>query len=239
MMMKRKNSPWTPVLALVLLLAGGVAGWLIAQSTNTRAAKALPVLGKAPQFSGLTNQLGERVDSSRFDGKVQVVTFLFPYCTTYCPLITAHLAGLESTLKLARLQDKVEIVAYNVDPGGAGTGQMRAFLKEYGWNPETPNLEFLTGTPQQIHRVVDGGYHVAYQKVPNGAAPGGGPELTPQPEVVNKVAAKAKVDYDIVHNDALEIVDPKGRIRKFYPQADVVSNARLLTAIKSLLLSDS
>ena len=32
------------MLALVLLLAGGVAGWLIAQRPNTQAARALPVL---------------------------------------------------------------------------------------------------------------------------------------------------------------------------------------------------
>ena len=233
--MARSKPGWTPLLALVLLLAGGIAGWLIAQLPGTQPAQALPVLGKAPQFRGLTNQLGESVDSSRFDGKVQVVTFLFPYCTTYCPLITAHLAGLESTLKLAGLQDRVEIVAYNVDPAGTGTGQMRAFLKEYGWNPKDPDFQFLTGTPQQIQRVVTGGYHVAYQKVPNGAEQGGGPELTPQPKVVNTLAARAQVGYDIVHNDALEIVDPQGRIRQFYPQADVVSNASLLSTIKSLL----
>jgi len=227
------------VLALVLLLAGGVAGWLIAQRPNTQAARALPVLGKAPRFHGLTNQLGERVDSSRFEGKVQVVTFLFPYCTTYCPLIVAHLAGLESTLKLAGLQDRVDIVAYNVDPGGVGPQQMRAFLKQYGWDPKEKNLQFLTGTPDEIHRVVVSGYHVAFQKVRNGADAGGGPEQTPQPEVVNKLAAEANIDYDIVHNDALEIVDTQGRIRKFYPQADVVSNARLMKAIKALLPSAS
>jgi len=237
--MKQKNLRWTPVLALVLLLAGGVAGWLIAQETRAPAPKVPPVLGPAPEFRGLTNQLGESVDSSRLKGKVQVVTFLFPYCTTYCPLIAAHLAGLESTLALAGLQDRVEIVAYNVDPAGAGPAQMRSFLKEYGWHPNDPSLQFLTGTPQQIHRVVVGGYHVAYDKVPDGTDQGGGPELTPQPEVVNKLADKAHVGYDIVHNDALEIVDPKGRIRKFYPQADVVSNSRLITAIKSLLPSGS
>jgi len=116
----------------MLLLAGCVAGWLIARDTQAPAAKPLPVLGQAPEFRGLTNQLGESVDSSRFAGKVQVVTFLFPYCTTYCPVITAHQAGLESTLRLGGLQDKVGVVAYNVDPGGTGTAQMREFLKEYG-----------------------------------------------------------------------------------------------------------
>lgn len=36
--MKQSNFPLTPVLILVLLLAGGVAGWLIVQRTDTQAA---------------------------------------------------------------------------------------------------------------------------------------------------------------------------------------------------------
>lgn len=221
------------MLVLALLLAGGVAGWLIAQRTITPAAHRLPDLGKAPQFQGLTNQLGQSVDSSRFAGKVQVVTFLFPYCTTYCPLIAAHLAGLEGTLELAGLQEEVEVVAYNVDPAGSGPEQMRTFVEQYGWNPHDRHLEYLTGTLQQIRRIVTHGYHVAYEK--DSGAAGGGPALTPQPEVVNSLAARAHVGYDIVHNDALEIVDRQGRIRKVYTQADVVSNQRLLEVIESLL----
>jgi len=231
--MKRGDLRWTPVIVLVLLLAGGVAGWLIAQRSNTPAAPRLPDLGQAPQFQGLTDQLGQSVDSSRFAGKVQVVTFLFPYCTTYCPLIAAHLAGLESALELAGLQEEVEIVAYNVDPAGSRPEQMRTFVEEYGWNPRDRHLEYLTGTPQKIRRIVTHGYHVAYEK--DSGNSGGGPALTPQPEVVNPLAARAHAGYDIVHNDALEIVDPQDRIRKVYTQADVVSNQRLLKVIESLL----
>jgi len=49
----------------------------------------LPVLAAAPSYT-MTNQLGEAVSSSGFAGKIQVVSFLFPYCTTMCPLIAAH-----------------------------------------------------------------------------------------------------------------------------------------------------
>ncbi len=224
-------------LAGILVLAGGAVGWWLgvhAQS-SAPARESLPVLGRAPSFHGLTNQLGQTVDSNRFHGQVQVVTFLFPYCTTYCPLIAAHLVGLENVVRLAGLQDRVRIVAFNVDPGGTGPRQMRAFLKEYGWNPRDTHWEFLTGKPQAIRRVVTQGYHIAYQKVANGEDSAQGPELTPQPEVVNALAAKAQVGYDIAHNDGLAIVDPQGRIRKFYTQADVVSNERLFAVIQALL----
>ncbi|MEJ2436356.1 MAG: SCO family protein [Pseudolabrys sp.] len=80
----------TAALAGLLLLAGFIAGIYV-----ERARSGLPKLadlGPAPQYT-LTNQLGQTVSSKRFAGKVQVVTFLFPYCTTYCPLIAAHLMG--------------------------------------------------------------------------------------------------------------------------------------------------
>ncbi|HVC10601.1 MAG TPA: SCO family protein [Burkholderiales bacterium] len=220
-------------LACVSLVVGAAAGWQLAISA--RAEHMLPALGRAPEYHGLTDQLGRTVDSTRFRGKVQVVTFLFPYCTTYCPLIAAHLIGLEQLLALAGLQDRVALVAFNVDPAGTGPAQMRAFLKEYGWNPHDTHWEYLTGAPQAIRRVVTQGYHVAYQKVSDSAAGARGPAMTPQPEVINALAAETNVGYDIVHNDAVDIVDPQGRIREVYTQADVVSNGRMLGVIKALL----
>jgi protein SCO1 len=221
----------------VLVLAGGAAGWWLGAHArgSAPARESLPVLGQAPSFHGLINQLGQTVDSSRLHGKVQVVTFLFPYCTTYCPLIAAHLVGLEHVVRLAGLQDRIRIVAFNVDPSDTGPRQMRAFLREYGWNPRDTHWEFLTGKPQAIRRVVTQGYHIAYQKVADGEDSAQGPALTPQPEVVNALAAKAHVGYDIAHNDGLAIVDPQGRIRKYYTQADVVSNERLFAVIQALL----
>lgn len=228
----------TGLVALVcaLVLAGGAAGWWFGAHSRVASHKTLPILGEAPSFHGLTNQLGQSIDSGRFRGKVQVITFLFPYCTTYCPLIAAHLVGLENVLKLAGVQNQVRIVAFNVDPAGSGPRQMRAFLKEYGWDPRDTRWEYLTGKPQAIRRVVTQGYHIAYERVANAnAGAPQGPTLTPQPEVVNPLAIEAHVSYDITHNDGLAIVDPQGRIRKFYTQADVVSNERLFRVIKALL----
>ncbi|MGA7540332.1 MAG: SCO family protein, partial [Steroidobacteraceae bacterium] len=70
----------------VLILVGFAAGFFLGHVRSK--APRLPDFGPAPHYT-LTNQLGETVSSTRFAGKVQVVTFLFPYCTTYCPLITA------------------------------------------------------------------------------------------------------------------------------------------------------
>lgn len=227
---------------VVALLVAGFAGWFIGTGAHVTARR-LPVLGKAPHYT-LKNQLGQPVNSDKFAGKIQIVTFLFPYCTTYCPLIAAHLAGFEHTLARTGLQDKVQIVAFDVDPGGTGPVQMRAFLKEFGWNPHDLHWQYLTGTPAQVRKVVTGGYHIAYEKVSNNAPPSAAEEdtqnvLTPQPTVVNRLANKVKPDYDVTHNDGMEIVDGHGRIRKIYEDADMVSGKQLLTMVQALLHTTS
>jgi cytochrome oxidase Cu insertion factor (SCO1/SenC/PrrC family) len=87
-----------------------------------------------------------------------------------------------------------------------------------------------------VHRVVQNGFGVWYTRISlaseaqnNTSAP------VEQPEVVNKLADEAHVDYDIVHNDVLEIVDQKGRLRKIYDSADTVSWTDLLSIIQALI----
>ncbi|MGA8261285.1 MAG: SCO family protein [Arenicellales bacterium] len=225
------------IIAVGFLLAAAI-GWTLGRLSagGSDGTSAMPVLGKAPEYHGLTNQLGKRVASEEFKGKVQVVTFLFPYCTTYCPLIAAHLVGFAHLLETSALQDKVAIVAFNVDPGGTGPREMRAFMKEYGWDPSDLHWQYLTGQPAAIHEIVTGGFHIGYERVEDSDSGGAqGPEQTPQPEVVNELARKAHVGYDITHNDGLIIVDPQGRIRRIFDSADTVSGRRLLETVKSLL----
>jgi len=195
-----------------------------------------PVLWQAPSYHGLTDQLGHKVDSSQFAGKVRVVTFLFPYCTSYCPLIAAHLVGFEHLLADTQVRDQVQIVAFDVDPAGSGPKQMRAFLKEYGWDPHDLHLQYLTGKPKTIRHVVTGGYHVGYQKISddNGTSQAStADDETPQVTVVNHLAKQ--VDYDVSHNDGLVLVDPRGRVRAVFDQADTLSGRRLLSKVRSLL----
>lgn len=197
----------------------------------------LPILGEAPRYT-MTNQLGEKVSSDSFRDKVQLVTFLFPYCTTLCPLIAAHLANLENMgLRPAGIADKVAIVAFNIDPENTGPPQMRAFLSQYGWAPQDLHWQYLVGSPAETRRVVSGGFSVWYKRVNDTAEPASPPDqrAVVQPEVVNKLAETAHANYDIVHNDVLEVVDQQGRIRKVYDNADTVGWQSLLLQVQSLL----
>jgi len=237
----RRGIPTAWIFVGALLVAVGLlAGWLLGRA-QTPAQAALPILGVAPAFHNFRNQLGQKVDSSQFHGKVQVVTFLFPYCTSYCPLIADHLLGLETLLREAGWQDQVQIVAFDVDPWHTGPTQMRAFLQEYGWDPHDLHWQFLSAKPAQVLRVVRDGYHVSFQQVSlaserlNIAAEKASGTYIPQPEVANPLAARVHPDYDIAHNDVLVLIGPKGRIRWLSTEADRVSNRSLLPLVQALL----
>jgi protein SCO1 len=226
------------VVAAAVVATAFVGGYRYAQS-RLAAQAALPVLGNAPTYT-LTNQLGAPVTSASFHGKVQLVTFLSPYCTEYCPLIALNLASLEQALQAGGLADRVQFVAFNVDPEHTGPPAMAAFLKQYGWDPSDPHWQFLTGLPAAIRTVVTKGFFIDYEQVSekqedaeaNAARRLG--RFVPEPEVANALAAQARPDYDIVHNDALVVVDPQGRLRVVYDEASRVPNAELLATISRL-----
>jgi cytochrome oxidase Cu insertion factor (SCO1/SenC/PrrC family) len=228
----RETLPALIVAAAVLV--AGVAGFAIGKR-EFAAGSALPVIRSAPSYT-LTNQLGESVASTTFSDKVQVVSFLFPYCTTLCPLIAAHFANFENLyLRPAGLADEVALVAFDIDPADTGPREMRAFMKEYGWDPKDRHWQFLTGSPGEISRVVRDGFAVPYQRLPLASEKGiAGPQIV-QPEIVNQLAAAAHPDFDIMHDDVIEVVDGHGRIRQVYETADTVGGTRLLRVVNDLL----
>jgi len=227
---------WT----LIIIIATGsfLAGWYLKSYREKQ--NMLSVKGTIPAYT-LTNQLGQKVSSKEFKGKIRIATFLFPYCKEYCPLIAINMVNLEQLLKSAHLTDQVQLVAYNVDPGDTGPAQMSAFMKQYGWNPKNTNWEYLTGRPKTIRNIVRKSFYISYQRVSEATEDSliniekRKGIYVPSPEVSNKLADKVKPAYDISHNDALVIVDNKGRIRKIYDDADHVSNQQILHVIDQLL----
>jgi cytochrome oxidase Cu insertion factor (SCO1/SenC/PrrC family) len=133
----------TLVLSIVIaaaVIATAFVGGFWYQQHRSAAHTTLPVLGNAPTYT-LTNQLAQPVAASSFRGKVQLVTFLSPYCTGYCPLIALHLASLEKALEAGGLAGHVQFVAFNVDP----EGRMRVIYDEAN---RVPNAELLATISQ-------------------------------------------------------------------------------------------
>ncbi|MDX6246215.1 MAG: hypothetical protein QOE76_3938 [Frankiales bacterium] len=230
----------TLLVAVPLLLVGGAAGlgYVAAQAKPGNYVAAKTQYGNAPSWT-LTDQNGKTVSSSDFAGKVQVVAYLFPYCTTFCPAETHVLSALEADLKDAGLAGKrVQLVAFNVDPENTGPTEMRAFLQEYGVSPTDPSWSYLTGTADQVRHVVNDGYHVYYQKI--SLADEAKQVLkekqlgtyTPATVVPNSLTAAAKPSYDIVHNQQIDVVAPDGRVASIFSEGSQVSETDLYQAVQ-------
>lgn len=235
-----------------LLVAGGFVAAGIAARTNGPAATAAPEsYGPAPTYR-LIDQNGRPVSSGLFAGKVQVVSFLFPYCTSYCPLIARTTAELADTIAAGPLRDKVQLVTFNVDPTGAKPAVLRRYITQYGGHPDDPVWRYLTGTPAQIRATVTGGFHIFFNKVSlayeqkqiteqerqaaRQAITQASPQpYTPPPHEPNPLATQAHVTYDVTHDDYVEIINPHGEIVAVFDQASTLTQRQLLTAVKDAL----
>jgi cytochrome oxidase Cu insertion factor (SCO1/SenC/PrrC family) len=96
-----------------------------------------------PSFA-LTDQDGRRIDSADLRGKVVVITFLDPVCTTECPLIADQLADADR--RLGALGKRVEVIAIDSNPVFHRVADVAAFTQSHGL-ASLPNWHFLCGEP--------------------------------------------------------------------------------------------
>jgi cytochrome oxidase Cu insertion factor (SCO1/SenC/PrrC family) len=137
----------------------------------------------APGFS-LTDQAGRTVSLDSLRGKVVLMTFLDPVCTTDCPIIAQE---LKQAGRMLGAQDaRVELVAVVANPVYRSVAVTQAFDRQEGL-ASVPNWLYLTGSLGQL-RPVWRHYGVEVENLPAGA-----------------MAA---------HNDLAVVIDAAGNIRR-------------------------
>ena len=173
--------------AVVLLGAGPLAvaqasphaDVVIAQAIDGNAA---PLNFAAPGFS-LTDQAGREVSLAGLRGKVVLLTFLDPVCTSDCPLIAQEFRDADRLLGARRRS--VELVAIVANPVYRTIAYTRAFDDQEGL-AGVRNWLYLTG-PLPVLRQTWQNYGVAAQILPAGGM--------------------------IAHNDVAYVIDAAGRTR--------------------------
>ena len=178
------------VAALAIILVGVVP--MAAAAANRTAdpilAEAIagdtaPIDLPAPGFT-LTDQNGQPVSLAGLRGKVVLLTFLDPVCTTDCPIIGAEMK--EAGALLGSADKNVDLVAVVANPTYRSTTFTQAFDQEEGLNI-VPNWLYLTGSLSQLSRVWEQ-YGVTVENLPAGAMS--------------------------AHNDLAVVIDRTGQIRE-------------------------
>ena len=103
--------------------------------------------GVAPGFT-LTDQFGKRVSLASLHGKVVVLSFNDPQCTTICPLTTTALLHAKELLGPAA--SRVELLGVGANPEATQVKWVRAYSRAHGL---THKWRFLTGSLPELKRV--------------------------------------------------------------------------------------
>jgi len=136
----------------------------------------------APAFT-LTDQDGRAVSLASLRGKVVLLTFLDPVCTSDCPLIAQEFRAADQMLGAS--SRRVEMVAIVANPVYRATAYTRAFDSQEGM-ARLPNWLYLTGSLAQLQQAWKN-YGIAAQILPAGGM--------------------------IAHNDVAYVIDASGRTR--------------------------
>jgi cytochrome oxidase Cu insertion factor (SCO1/SenC/PrrC family) len=176
--------------ALAVILLGAAPMAAAAANRTADPILALAISGNsssldlpAPDFS-LTDQDGQTVSLASLRGKVVLMTFLDPVCTSDCPIIAQEFK--QAGQMLGAQAKHVELVAVVANPTYRSTAFTRAFDRQEGLTT-VPDWLYLTGSLSQLSAVWRH-YGITVQDLPAGA-----------------MAA---------HNDLAVVIDPAGRIRQ-------------------------
>ena len=148
------------VVPMMAASASSTASPIIAEALDGSSA---PLNFRAPAFQ-LTNQDGRQVSLASLRGKVVLLTFLDPVCTSDCPLIAQEFRQADQLLAGQRRQ--VELVAVVANPVYNTLSYTQAFDRQERMNT-LPNWDYLTGSVAQLQKVWRQ-YGIAAQILPAG-----------------------------------------------------------------------
>jgi protein SCO1 len=159
----------------------------------------------APTFT-LTDQSGASVSLAALAGHPVVLTFLYTWCPTVCPLTAEKLHAAAAALSGQAAQ--VDWLAVSMDPVGDTPQAARDFVAAHHL---TGTLRYLLGTQTQLAPLWSA-YHIAVAATGDAMAASG----------------------PITHTVGVYLLDKHGAEREFYDDSftaeDVASDLRLLLA---------
>lgn len=154
-----------------------------------------------------TNQFGESVSQSDYDGKIYIVDFIFTTCPGICPIMTTQMSQLQFKLDKPGL-NQIPFISYTVNPENDSAEVLLAYGKEHGADFE--RWTFLTGEKQKIYELGVLGYMVSTQE--DALAEGG-----------------------FLHSEKFILMDWNHTIRGFYNGTDINEISEMTDDIKILL----
>jgi len=211
----KRNWRWFRWVFHAVMLTGIVVLLILnfARQSALREQTRLETLGTVPEFA-LTERTGQSVSLGDLRGKVWIADFIFTRCAGPCPLMTAHMARLQETMKDAR---DLRLISFSVDPEYDTPKVLSEYAQKFGADKE--KWLFLTGNKSVIYDLANQGFRVGATE---------NPEDQRQPD-----------EDAILHSTSFVLVDRKGRIRGYYNSDEAGALQKLVEDARRLLRGKS
>lgn len=147
----------------------------------------LAKIGTVPQFE-FTNQNGDLITNSFYDGKVYVVEFFFTTCPTICPKMNENMVIIQN-----KFYGNLDfgIASFSINPKHDTPEILKNYAQSHGATLKTWN--FLTGEQEKIYDLANNGFTLYAGE--NSEAEGG-----------------------FEHSGMFALIDKKGNIRSRYDE---------------------
>jgi protein SCO1 len=188
-----------PVIAVAVTWLGRER---IAQATTVQQ---LPELGAVSDFT-LVESSGKPIQLADLHGKVWIASFIFTHCAGSCPIMTHHLAKLQSELPA---RDDLRIVSVSVDPERDTPEVLAKYATSNG--ADRTRWLFLTGDKELIYKLAHEAFRLA----------------------VDDTAGTR--EEPILHSTKLVLVDRNGVVRGYYDGTDIETQKQLVRDVNRLL----
>ncbi len=140
---------------------------------------------------------GRSLTLASLRGRTVVVTDFLTTCQEICPMTSANLRAAAVASERAGLGDAVTFLEVTVDPERDGVPRLAAYQALYG---AAPNWRLLTSDPRTVASLWQA-LGVAYARTPS------------KPPLPRDWLTGAPLTYDVVHQDAVFLIDGAGRER--------------------------
>lgn len=157
----------------------------------------------------LTERSGKTVTRADLIGKPWVACFVFTNCTIFCGKVSGAMAGLQRWMR-ANGVDDVKIVTFTVDPENDTPQRLADYAEIY--SADKNRWWFLTGDKKTIYGLIRGPFRdTVYENVGEARKPG----------------------YEVVHTDAVALVDANGKVVRKFHANDVYSMGLLRSRLRT------
>jgi protein SCO1/2 len=161
-----------------------------------------------PPFA-LTERSGKTITNHDLAGKIWVADFIYTTCPGPCPLITAGMAKLQSSVAA---DPHVQLVTFTVDPQTDTPPVLAKYADQFDADPN--RWWFLTGPEKPLDDLIQNGFLQVVQD--------------------NRGQPLQATLGPVTHSTYLALVDGDGNLRGFYNGVGAETRADLLRDIKAL-----